>query len=921
LKGKKGEMLVKGTLVKRVEVTAEEIYDKEGNVTGRKVEETEKMVSVITLTHANGTLESISGSEAVAKFITENVNELADAVLERNQPFYNWQPTKDEWTRVSRCAMNLKPLPGRDERGLFDVQKHFAVAASRKMMKDHHIILNCEMGFGKTASSTATLELLAKHNRFPALVMCPGHMLDKWRREVEEVSDPDDPIRARIITRPARAEKSWLAEHILPILRSYNAELLRDERWQVSPVSANDNGMRRRLTVVIAQDKRHHAIERMAKQMMVKSTGGGETFRARFQNTLDGFTVECVDRDDYTLFDFFADYDGDKLGCKAVAIIGFEAAKYDAGLREIEFRSRWTPMIYEESGKEVVVHAPCCPQCGKPLGARTEKETGRFITSQMLSRVGDKRSKRYTMLDFSPPDVCPHVERVLVRDEKGKVMMMNDKPLTAERQCGARLYEMSRWRRIGVGRLVQRKFAHRFKVYIGDEIHKAKSGDTDISGADGRLLSSVRDSIALTGTLFGGVASSLFYLLFRRSGDVRQHYDFKDVNTWIDHFGLWKYRFNDNGNLKVERGKSSGVERWNVRPPQEMPGVSPAVVRFLLPITLFGKITDLGYVLPPLRDEVRLVNMGEELKEHYVNTSEFLLEQAMERLEEEHDPGLLSVWFATCRFRPMSAWRDESASYKGEVILPLPSVCGKSEYLPKEKELAKIVNENRARGRKTLVFVEQTGTRDIRERLESALTMLCPGVSVQTLSSNNMKPAKREGWIRRNAATMDVLLVNAKLIETGLDLVMFSDIVFYETNTSLYVVWQAMRRVWRLGQSKPVNTIFLAHRDTVEASLLELMGQKMKSAMLLYGDNAAGALIESDDDDLSREMMRRALEGKTIQSAGDLNGKSLFGAEDQKPVVITQSPLGSSTAVSVLMPVMAAPLPIDGLVQASLFEF
>jgi hypothetical protein len=269
----------------------------------------------------------------------------------------------------------------------------------------------------------------------------------------------------------------------------------------------------------------------------------------------------------------------------------------------------------------------------------------------------------------------------------------------------------------------------------------------------------------------------------------------------------------------------------------------------------------------------------------------------------------------------MSAWRDESASYKGEVILPLPSVCGKSEYLPKEKELAKIVNENRARGRKTLVFVEQTGTRDIRERLESALTMLCPGVSVQTLSSNNMKPAKREGWIRRNAATMDVLLVNAKLIETGLDLVMFSDIVFYETNTSLYVVWQAMRRVWRLGQSKPVNTIFLAHRDTVEASLLELMGQKMKSAMLLYGDNAAGALIESDDDDLSREMMRRALEGKTIQSAGDLNGKSLFGAEDQKPVVITQSPLGSSTAVSVLMPVMAAPLPIDGLVQASLFEF
>jgi hypothetical protein len=91
--------------------------------------------------------------------------------------------------------------------------------------------------------------------------------------------------------------------------------------------------------------------------------------------------------------------------------------------------------------------------------------------------------------------------------------------------------------------------------------------------------------------------------------------------------------------------------------------------------------------------------------------------------------------------------------------------------------------------------------------------------------------------------------------------------------------------------------------------------------MLLYGDHAAGALIESDEEDLSRELMRRALEGKTIASAGDLNGKSLFGADDQKPVVITQSPLGSSTATSVLIPVMATPISVDGLVQASLFDF
>jgi hypothetical protein len=41
---------------------------------------------------------------------------------------------------------------------------------------------------------------------------------------------------------------------------------------------------------------------------------------------------------------------------------------------------------------------------------------------------------------------------------------------------------------------------------------------------------------------------------------------------------------------------------------------------------------------------------------------------------------------------------------------------------------------------------------------------------------------------------MDVLVVNPKLIETGLDLVQFSSLVFYETTVSLYVLWQGAPR-------------------------------------------------------------------------------------------------------------------------------
>ena len=49
-----------------------------------------------------------------------------------------------------------------------------------------------------------------------------------------------------------------------------------------------------------------------------------------------------------------------------------------------------------------------------------------------------------------------------------------------------------------------------FSVYVADEVHKAQNGRSDVGTADQRLLSATRYSLALTGTLFGGTASSLF---------------------------------------------------------------------------------------------------------------------------------------------------------------------------------------------------------------------------------------------------------------------------------------------------------------------------------------------------------------------------------------------------------------------------
>ena len=169
--------------------------------------------------------------------------------------------------------------------------------------------------------------------------------------------------------------------------------------------------------------------------------------------------------------------------------------------------------------------------------------------------------------------------------------------------------------------------------------------------------------------------------------------------------------------------------------------------------------------------------MSDALAEQYEALEKVLLKHALE-IVRAGDIGVLSAWFAACRFRPASAFRPESVDYvskkgRGELHWQLPEVISShTPWLPKEHKLAEIVRCNMQQGRKTLTFVEQTGTRDIRDRLKQVIEILVPGGSltllevpkVGILSAGDMSPARREAWIKLAAPKMDAMLVNPKLI-------------------------------------------------------------------------------------------------------------------------------------------------------------
>ncbi|HCR54951.1 MAG TPA: hypothetical protein DIW27_11075, partial [Cytophagales bacterium] len=113
-----------------------------------------------------------------------------------------------------------------------------------------------------------------------------------------------------------------------------------------------------------------------------------------------------------------------------------------------------------------------------------------------------------------------------------------------------------------------------------------------------------------------------------------------------------------------------------------------------------------------------------------------------------------------------------------------------------------------------------------------------------------------------------------------------------------YVLWQSLRRVWRLGQTKPVKAIFSVYNDTMESRALALIGAKMKAAQLLYGDNVGGAIVPEEEGDILMKLAREALDSADLP---DL--QSLFADE----VVVSNSPMGCPTAPSALLPVPETP--------------
>lgn len=393
--------------------------------------------------------------------------------------------------------------------------------------------------------------------------------------------------------------------------------------------------------------------------------------------------------------------------------------------------------------------------------------------------------------------------------------------------CAITAKGTKRW---ALAKYINQHYARRFSLVM-DEAHQYAKADTDQSRAIQHLVTAAKRVLAMTGTLYGGRASSLFYLLHKLDPAFRRIYKYTDCGKFVSHHGLFETVYAEKDYTSVygyRRGKTGGRIK-------EVPGMNPAMIGILLPSTVFVKLKDLQLELPPYKEEVVLLDHRPDVEAAAVKLGKDVRDVLRKY------PKALGAYLMACLGYPDRPDQEERiVAEDGDglqvEIARAPSFA--PDNWPKDNWLVDLCVSEKSVDRKVLVYFTQTHRRDARQRIRTRLEER--GLKVAVLDAD-VAPEKREEWMFKELDKgFDVLLTNGRLVETGLDLIFAATVVQFGTEYSINSLRQSIRRSWRLGQRQPVRVIFVSYRRTMQEAAMNLIARKTRAAEMVDGDDLGG---------------------------------------------------------------------------------
>jgi len=337
------------------------------------------------------------------------------------------------------------------------------------------------------------------------------------------------------------------------------------------------------------------------------------------------------------------------------------------------------------------------------------------------------------------------------------------------------------------------------------------------------------------------------------------------------------------------------------------PGASPLLFgEFLMQLCAFVFLEDISGELPAYEEDYVSLAMDPLLMATYRE-----LEDAIRKALKEHrgNRSVMSTMLNTLLLYPDHPYGlgtlygkefDEELRRSVRFVIAETRDLPEDQLYAKERKLIGEIKKELAEGRRCQVFAVYTQKHDVTAKLQRILSN--EGIRTAVLRAS-VDTSKREAWYARQIKEgVQVVISHPKLVETGLDLLDFPTILFYESGYSLHTLRQASRRSWRIGQRRPVRVKFLCYEGTMQTACLRLMGKKLLVALTMEGKFAGEGLQSIDeDDDMLSAMARELVERNGIGESADAVWKAL-NAEHQKLFAATSGSNGDvafidSTAV------------------------
>ena len=647
----------------------------------------------------------IEGVEGIADYIEKYSAEIGEKIGER----VTYLHTPGDYDNNVFDRMTRK---------LFPQQKDIAVAAAKRLDVERNALISGQMGVGKTTIGIATCQYHSKETPYRCIITCPGHLVEKWAREIQEVI-PD--VIVNVIGTNDKM-KPW--QEFLAAYRYSPAIPQKPEYWVVS----------------------------------------NEALRGSYI-TRPGYNTKKI-------------------------------KVYDVELQQYRYMDVCT-----------------CPKCGNILKYPEKDDNGDTIWVNLYPHDFES----HTSINHK----CINIDSYHGSKECGEILWAADN-------------NRKGYRKISIADLIKKRLPKDyFQYYIPDEVHKYKSS-TAQGLAFGGLIAKCTYTIGMTGTLADGYANGLYYLLWRLNpkkflGKGYKHNE-ESRSKFQMEYGFWQKTIKSKDSTY---GKSSRAKNTRTQL-KLLPGYTiNTFPEWLLEVTAFLKLSDVAPYLPPKNEFVNVIEMDEDLANHYKQ-----IEWELKNSIKEGGSQMASIMLHTCLSYPDLADGPDHISVSKpdfNFYLSLPEI-DKTKLYNKERELQEVVGAELAQGRKCLLFTTYTNMKDCLPRLEWVVGQI-PGARAQVVRSNTVNTRKREAYVKRklNGEGKNVIICHPELVETGLDLLECPTVIWTQTGYIPSTVRQASARSWRIGQDQEVKVIFLCYRDTLQEKCFQLIGSKLSAAGILEG--------------------------------------------------------------------------------------